>query len=102
MQGTNNKFPYIRSDLLMNYRAFRNYIDNEPDLVNNHLWTPRGNLDGTGQYRPEDISDINERNESAYLRLDFGSDIGSGLRCLSASRPTGCSPTTRMCTSPRP
>ena len=78
VQGTNNKFPYIRRDLLMNYRAFRNYIDNEPDLVNNHLWTPRGNLDGTGQYRPEDISDINERNESAYLRLDFGSDIGSG------------------------
>ncbi len=61
----------------MDYGAFRNYIDNEPDLAGNHPWTPRGNLDATGQYRPEDISDIKERNESAYLRLDFGSDIGS-------------------------
>ena len=78
VQGTNNQFPYIRGDLLMNYGAFRNYIDNEPDIRNNHPWVPRGNLDGTGQYRPEDISDINERNESAYLRLDFGQEIGSG------------------------
>jgi iron complex outermembrane recepter protein len=77
VQGPNNAFPYIRGDLLMNYGAFRNYIDNEPDLAGNHPWTPRGNLDGTGIYRPEDISDITERNESAYLRLDFGHDIGS-------------------------
>jgi iron complex outermembrane receptor protein len=78
VQGTNNKFPYIRGDLLLDYGAFRNFIDTDPDLVNNHPWNPRGNLDGTGQYRPEDISDINERNESAYLRLDFGQEIGSG------------------------
>ena len=76
--GPNNKFPYIRKDLLMNYGAFRNYIDGEPDLAGNHPWAPRGNLDGTGIYRPEDISEITERNEAAYLRLDFGSDIGSG------------------------
>ena len=79
VQGTNTSFPYIRSDLLMDYGAFRNYIDNEPDLAGNHPWTPRGNLDATGQYRPEDISDIKERNESAYLRLDFGSDMGDGM-----------------------
>jgi TonB-dependent receptor len=77
VQGSNNAFPYIRGDLLMDYGAMRNYIDNEPDLAGNHPWTPRGNLDGTGIYRPEDISDITERNESAYLRLDFGHDIGS-------------------------
>ena len=33
VQGTNTSFPYIRSDLLMDYGAFRNYIDNEPDLA---------------------------------------------------------------------
>jgi iron complex outermembrane recepter protein len=74
--GANNKFPYIRGDLLMDYGKFRNFIDTDPDLRNNHPWTPRGNLDGTGQYRPEDISDITEKNESAYLRFDFGSDFG--------------------------
>jgi iron complex outermembrane recepter protein len=78
VQGSNNAFPYIRGDLLMDYGKFRDYIDNEPDIATNHPWVPRGNLDGTGQYRPEDISDIIERNESAYLRLDFGHDIGSG------------------------
>ena len=62
MQGANKQFPFIRSDLLLNYDAIRNYIDNEPDLANNHPWSPRGNLDGTGDYRPEDISDITEKH----------------------------------------
>lgn len=76
VQGPNTAFPYIRRDLLMNYGAMRSYIDNEPDLAPNHPWTPRGNMDGTGAYRPEDISDITEENQSAYLRLDFGRDLG--------------------------
>ena len=77
VQGSNTKFPYIRSDLLMNYGAMRNYIDNEPDLAGNHPWNPRGNLDGTGAYRPEDISNIVEETRNAYIRFDFGHDIGS-------------------------
>jgi TonB-dependent receptor len=76
IQGSNTQFPFIRSDLLMNYSAFRNYIVNEPDLGTNHPWQPRGNLDGTANYRPEDISDIDERTSNAYVRLDFGSDLG--------------------------
>lgn len=76
IQGTNTHFPFIRSDLLMNYSAFRNYIVNEPDLGTRHGWQPRGNLDGTANYRPEDISDINERTSNVYVRLDFGSDLG--------------------------
>jgi TonB-dependent receptor len=79
VQGPNNQFPYIRGDLLMNYGAFRNYIDSEPDLANNHPWVPRGNLDGTGIYRPEDISDITERNDAGYLRLDFGTESDGGM-----------------------
>jgi TonB-dependent receptor len=78
VQGSNNKFPFIRGDLLMNYGKFRNYIDNEPTISSNHPWTPRGNLDGTGAYRPEDISDIVEETQNAYVRFDFGHDIGSG------------------------
>lgn len=77
VRGANTKFPYIRRDLLMNYGAMRNYIDNEPDLAGNHPWNPRGNLDGTGAYRPEDISDITEETKNAYIRFDFSHDIGS-------------------------
>ena len=77
VQGANTKFPYIRGDLLMNYSAMRNYLLNEPDIGTNHPWAPRGNLDGTGAYRPEDISDITEETQNAYVRFDFGRDIGS-------------------------
>ncbi len=77
VQGSNTRFPYIRSDLLMNYTAMRNYLINEPDIGTNHPWAPRGNLDGTGAYRPEDISDITEETQSAYVRFDFGHEIGS-------------------------
>jgi iron complex outermembrane recepter protein len=76
VQGANTKFPYIRSDLLMNYGAMRNFIASEPDLGSNHPWNPRGNLDGSGAYRPEDISDINEETQNAYVRFDFGHAIG--------------------------
>ena len=74
---SNAVFPYIRRDLLMNYGAFRSFIDNEPDLASNHPWNPRGNMNGTGAYRPEDVSDILEENTSGYIRFDFGRDIGS-------------------------
>jgi iron complex outermembrane receptor protein len=76
VQGANTAFPYIRSDLLLNYGAMREYINNEPDLAGNHPWNPRGNMDGTGNYRPEDVSDITEETQSAYLRLDFARDLG--------------------------
>jgi iron complex outermembrane recepter protein len=85
VQGANNKFPYIRSDLLMNYSAMRNYMLNEPDIGTNHPWAPRGNLDGTGAYRPEDISDITEETQNAYVRFDFGHDIGSNGMSLDAN-----------------
>ena len=77
VKGGNKSFPFIRSDLLLNYGAMRNFIDNEPDIATKHNWNPRGNLDGTGAYRPEDESDIVEKSENAYLRFDFGHDIGS-------------------------
>ncbi len=76
VQGTNTSFPYIRSDLLLDYTKMLEYIDNEPTLTGNHPWAPRGNADGTANYRPEDISDITERNEAAYIRFDFGKEIG--------------------------
>jgi TonB-dependent receptor len=85
VQGSNTKFPYIRSDLLMNYSAMRQFLINEPDIGTNHPWAPRGNLDGTGAYRPEDISDITEETESAYVRFDFGHDIGSNGMSLDAN-----------------
>ncbi len=77
VRGSNKTFPFIRGDLLMNYGAMRRFIDNEPDLAGNHPWSPRGKLDGTGDYRPEDISDITEETQNAYVRFDFGRDIGS-------------------------
>jgi iron complex outermembrane recepter protein len=77
VQGSNTAFPYIKRELLMNYGAMRTFIDNEPDISSNHPWNPRGNMDGTGAYRPEDISDITEENQSAYLRLDFGHELNS-------------------------
>ncbi|HET9394987.1 MAG TPA: TonB-dependent receptor, partial [Nitrospiraceae bacterium] len=76
IQGTNTHFPFIRRDLLMDYSAFRHYIANEPDLGTNHPWVPRGNFDGTANYRPEDISAINEQTSNAYIRFDFGSGLG--------------------------
>jgi iron complex outermembrane receptor protein len=79
IQGSNTKFPFIRSDLLLNYTAFRNFIDNEPDLAGNHPWQPRGNLDGTGNYRPEDTSDIVEATTNAYVRFDFGREFNNGM-----------------------
>ena len=80
VQGSNTAFPYIKKELLMNYGAMREFINNEPDLAGNHPWNPRGNMDGTGAYRPEDISDILEENKSSYIRLDFGRDLGgSGM-----------------------
>lgn len=77
VQGSNTAFPFIRSDLLLNYTAFRNYIDNEPNLVDNHPWNPRGNMDGTGNYRPEDTSDITEKTSNAYFRFDFGKELNA-------------------------
>ncbi len=85
VQGANTRFPYIRSDLLMNYSAMRNYLINEPDIGTNHPWAPRGNLDGTGAYRPEDISDVTEETQNAYVRFDFGSDIGSNGMSIDAN-----------------
>ncbi len=85
VQGANSSFPYIRSDLLMNYSAMRNYLLNEPDFGTNHPWAPRGNLDGTGAYRPEDISDITEETSNAYVRFDFGHDIGSNGMSIDAN-----------------
>jgi TonB-dependent receptor len=85
VQGSNTAFPYIRSDLLMNYSAMRNYLLNEPDIGTNHPWVPRGNMDGTGAYRPEDISDITEETQNAYVRFDFGHDIGSNGMSIDAN-----------------
>lgn len=85
VQGENTKFPYIRGDLLMNYSAMRQYLLNEPDIGTNHPWAPRGNLDGTGAYRPEDISDITEETQNAYVRFDFGHDIGSNGMSIDAN-----------------
>ena len=85
VQGANTKFPYIRGDLLMNYSAMRKYMLNEPDIGTNHPWAPRGNLDGTGAYRPEDISDITEETQNAYVRFDFGHDIGSNGMSIDAN-----------------
>jgi iron complex outermembrane receptor protein len=85
VQGSNTKFPYIRSDLLMNYSAMREFILREPDLGTNHPWNPRGNMDGTGNYRPEDISDITEETQNAYVRFDFGHDIGSNGMSIDAN-----------------
>lgn len=79
VQGSNTSFPYIRSDLLLNYGAMREFILNEPDLGTNHPWQPRGNLDGTGNYRPEDISDITEETTNFYVRFDFGNDFANGM-----------------------
>lgn len=79
VQGPHTAFPYIRRDLLLNYTAFRNYILNEPLLGTRHAWQPRGNMDGTGNYRPEDISDITEETTSAFVRFDFGSDFDNGM-----------------------
>jgi iron complex outermembrane recepter protein len=85
VQGANTKFPYIRGDLLMNYSAMRQYLLNEPDIGTNHPWNPRGNLDGTGAYRPEDISDITEETQNAYVRFDFGHEIGSNGMSIDAN-----------------
>jgi iron complex outermembrane recepter protein len=79
VQGGNTHFPYIRRDLLMNYPAFRQYLLNEPSLGTNHPWQPRGNLDGTANYFPQDISDITEQTSSGYVRLDFGSEFNNGM-----------------------
>jgi iron complex outermembrane receptor protein len=85
VRGSNTAFPYIRGDLLMNYGAMRQFILNEPDLGTNHPWSPRGNLDGTGAYRPEDISDVTEETQNAYVRFDFGHDIGSNGMSIDAN-----------------
>ena len=80
VQGSEHMFPFIRRDLLLNYTALRNYITNEPTIGTNHPWAPRGKLDGTGDYHPEDISDITESTSNAYLRFDFGRKLGdSGM-----------------------
>ena len=80
VQGPNTKFPYIRSDLLLNYGAMRRFIDNEPDLAGNHPWAPRGDAaTNKGIYRPEDISDIVEETTNFYVRFDFGSDFDNGM-----------------------
>jgi iron complex outermembrane recepter protein len=80
--GPNTAFPYIRRDLLMNYVAMRNYIDNEPLLGTNHPWNPRGNMQGKGDYRPQEISDITEETSNAYVRFDFGTEIGSSGKSI--------------------
>lgn len=85
VQGANHTFPYIRKDLLLNYTAFREYINNEPLLGTNHPWNPRGTMDGRGDYRPQEISDITEENSSAYIRFDFGHEFGSNGKSLDAN-----------------
>jgi TonB-dependent receptor len=82
VQGANHSFPYIRRDLLLNYTAFRNYILDEPLLGTNHPWNPRGTLEGKGNYRPQEISDITEKTSNAYFRFDFGWDMGDNGRSL--------------------
>jgi iron complex outermembrane recepter protein len=85
VRGSNTAFPYIRSDLLMDYTAMRQYLLNEPDIGTNHPWAPRGNMDGTGNYRPEDISDITEETQNAYVRFDFGHDLGNNGMSIDAN-----------------
>jgi len=80
VQGPNTAFPYIRRDLLMNYSAMRNFILDEPTLGTNHPWAPIANADGTVNYGPANISDIDEKTTNFYVRFDFGSDLGgSGM-----------------------
>lgn len=83
VQGDNNRFLFVRDELLTNYSAFRNYILNEPQLGTNHPWAPRGTDDGSAfgspNFRPEDTSDISETTKNAYVRLDFQQDFANGM-----------------------
>ena len=83
VQGENTSFVFVNEDLLKNYTAFRNYIDNEPQLAGNHPWVPRGEADGTAfgnpLFNPEDTSDITERTYNAYARLDFDKEFDNGM-----------------------
>src|SRR5690606_23928516 len=74
VQGANTQFPYIRRDLLLNYKKMREFILNEPTLGTNHPWSPVGNPDGTANYNPENISDITETTKNAFIRFDFGTE----------------------------
>ncbi|MHA6719348.1 TonB-dependent receptor [Sphingomonas sp. RS6] len=83
VQGANNSFVFVNSDLLSSYDNFRNYIDSEPQLANNYGWVPRGTADGSrfGSpiFRPEDISDITEKTKNLYVRVDFKHQFDNGM-----------------------
>lgn len=83
VQGDNNRFLFVRDELLTNYSAFRQYILNEPQLGTNHPWAPRGTDDGSAfgspNFRPEDTSDITETTKNAYIRFDFEQEFDNGM-----------------------
>ncbi|MGA9658669.1 MAG: TonB-dependent receptor [Asticcacaulis sp.] len=84
LQGPNTKFLAIRSDLLMDPVAMRDYIRNEPtfndaDGTNRTGYTPQLNEDGTARYDPALISDVTEKTNNAYIMLNFGKEFANGM-----------------------
>lgn len=87
VQGDNDTFLYIDSELLLDYGAFIDYLANEPDIALNPVdgsadavdWNNRREPDGTISFLPDTISDITEETQNAYVRLDFGNEFDNGM-----------------------
>lgn len=84
VQGPNTEFLVIRSDLLLDPVAMRNYVYNEPTFVNadgsrKSGWRTQLGADGKPNYDPARISDIVETTTNAYLMMNFGKEFDNGM-----------------------
>lgn len=84
LQGPNTQFLVIRSDLLLDPVAMRNYVYNEPTFVNadgsrKSGWRTQLGADGKPNYDPARVSDIVETTNNAYLMLNFGKEFDNGM-----------------------
>lgn len=97
VQGDNQSFVYVNSDLLANPTQFYDFYINEPDLARSE-WSPfttgdtkivngeevitlRRSIDGnyTNIYQDDEISDIVEEAINLYVRLDFTHDFDNDM-----------------------
>ncbi|MBB4659701.1 TonB-dependent receptor [Parvularcula dongshanensis] len=87
VQGSNTEFLYVRSDLLLDYDSYISYLETEPDIqfdadnpdADDEPWAPVRGSRGAFAFNPDQVSDIEEKTENAYVRFDFGQEFGNGM-----------------------
>lgn len=83
--GDNNSFLFPDRNLIRDYDAFVNFVNNEPlitDPANGRTpdWNPLRDTNGVVDYADRGvIGEITEETQNLYARLDFGNEFNNGM-----------------------